>query len=118
MTTLAAIPVTPGQLDLLTCIADTSSPLGSLRYADFRSAYEWDGFKHGGEVDPNRVAALLHRRHRDVKPRTYSAWWAPACGKGPNAFMDKTDIEVPIDPTYSKGNGNKKIALRKLRVAS
>lgn len=118
MTTLAATPVCDGQLDLLAAIADTESPLGSLRYQDFRSACEWDGFKHGGEVDPNRVAALLHRRFRNVRPRTYSAWWAPACGKGPNAFMDKTDDEVPIDPTYSKGNGNKKVKLRRLRVTS
>lgn len=118
MTTLATHPLDPNQLDLLTAIADVESPLGSLRFADFRAACVADGEAHEGWVNPNRVSALLHDRFGEIGPNAYSGMWAPACGRGPCGFMDKTDVEVPIDPTHSKNNGNKGIKLRRLRKAT
>lgn len=116
MTTLATHPLDPNQLDLLTAIADTETPLGSLRAQDFRDACETDASRHEGWVNPNRVSALLHERFGEIKPQWLSAQWAPACG--PKGFMDKTDVEVPIDPKHSKGNGNKSVPMRRIREVS
>lgn len=109
MTTLAAQPIDPNQLDLLTAIADVT-----LTTADFRAACEADARSHEGWVNPNRVSALLHQRHGEFKPQWLSGQWAPACG--PNGFLDKTNVEVPIDGKHSKGNGNKTVKLRRWRT--
>lgn len=114
MTThLAAVPVMDDQLDLLTLVADNVTPLGALRAADFRDACAADAETHGGYVSTSRVSRILHDWFGDVNPRWLSAQWAPACG--PNGFLDKTDIDQPIDPTHSKGNGNKTTKLRRWR---
>jgi hypothetical protein len=115
MTSLAAVPVDPDQLDLLSLVADEQTPLGSLHRDDFRRACHADAMTHDGWVHPNRVSALLHRWFGDVNPRWFSSQWAPACG--PNGFLDKTDIQVPIDATHSKGNGNKTVRLRRWRAS-
>lgn len=115
MTTLAAIPVDPNQLDLLTLVADNSTPLGQLHRDDFEEACRAVA-TFNGWVNPNRVSAWLHDKVGDVNPRWLSAQWAPACG--PNGFMDKTEVEVPIDAAHSKGNGNKTVRMRRLRSAT
>lgn len=116
MTTLAAIPVCDDQLDLLELVTDEQTPLGSLRAADFRDACWRDANNHSGWVNPNRVTAALHARFGEIKPQWYSAMWSGSCG--PNGYMDKTDIEVVIDSRFSRGNGNKKVKLRKWRAAA
>lgn len=118
MTTLATQPVTGDQLDLLDAITAIDTPLGSLRFEDFKAACIADGEAHEGWVNPNRVSAILHDRFGEIGPNAYSGMWGPSCGRGPNGFMDKSDVEVPIDPKYSKGNGNKGIKLRRLRKAT
>lgn len=115
MTTLATTPVDPDQLDLLDAIADTETPLGSLHADDFRTACEAVADSQGF-VNPNLVSAWLHARWGEINPRAYSARWAGACG--PKGFMDKTDRLVPIDPTHSRGNGNKATVYRRLRSAA
>lgn len=116
MTVLASAPVIPGQLDLLTLVADHSTPIGQLHRDDFRRACFADAAFHDGWVSPNRVSALLHERFGEVNPRWLSAQWAPACGR--NGFMTKTDVLVPIDPKHSRGNGNKAVKMRRIRVDS
>lgn len=112
MTILAARPVDENQLDLLSLVTDNETPLGSLRRADFEVACRDDAADHDGLVHPSRVSALLHDRFGEINPRWLSAQWAPACG--PNGFLRKTDLEAPIDPEHSKGNGNKSVKLRRL----
>jgi hypothetical protein len=113
MTQLAASPVAAEQLDLLSLVADADTPLGRLHDLDFRAACIEDGRAHDGYVSTSRVSAILHARLRDFSPRSLSAKWAGACG--PDGFLDKTDIDDPIDPTHSRGNGNKSTKLRRLR---
>jgi hypothetical protein len=112
-THLAAVPVDANQLDLLALVADNSTPLGRLHDLDFHAACIEDGRAHDGYVSTSRVSAILHRRLRDFNPRSLSAKWSGACG--PDGFLDKTDIDDPIDPTHSRGNGNKSTKLRRLR---
>lgn len=114
MTTLAAVPVDPNQLDLLSLVADTETPLGSLHADDFRHACYFDAVNNDGWVHPSRVSAALTRRFGEFNPRWFSAQWAPACG--PNGFLDKTEVEAPIDSSVSKGNGNKTVKLRRWRT--
>lgn len=115
MTTFAVVPVCDDQLDLLAQVADTVTPLGSLRAEDFRTACEATAYP-GGWVNPNDVSAYLHERFGEINPRSYSAKWAGACG--PNGFLIKTDKPVGIDPAHSRGNGNKATFWRRLRVAA
>lgn len=113
MTTLAAIPVCANQMDLLDLVTDTQTPLGQLHALDFQAACVADGRAHGGWVHPSRVSARLHERFGEIKPQWFSAMWTAGCS--PKGFMDMTDVERPIDPKYSRGNGNKKVKLRRLR---
>jgi hypothetical protein len=99
--------------DLLDLIADTCTPLGKVRMDDFRAACHADALAHDGKVHPSRVSALLHQRFGEIDPRSFSAKWAPACG--PDGFLDKTDELADIAPEHSRGNGNKKILLRRWR---
>jgi hypothetical protein len=99
--------------DLLSLIADEHTPLGKLRMDDFKAACRADAEAHGGWVHPSRVSKLLHDRFGEIDPRSFSAKWGPACG--PKGFLDKTKTPAPIDPTHSKGNGNKDIRLRRWR---
>lgn len=110
---LAAIPVCEDQLDLLSLVSDNDTPLGQLHRDDFRAACVEDGRAHNGMVHPSRVSLILHNRFGEINARSLSAQWAGACG--PNGFMDKTDIQVPIDARLSKGNGGKTVRLRRLR---
>lgn len=111
MTTLAT-----GYLDdpdLLDLIADTHTPLGVLRMDDFRAACRDDALAHDGWVHPSRVSALLHDRFGEIDSRSFSAKWAPACGR--DGFLDKTDTLAPIAAEHSRGNGNKSVRLRRWR---
>jgi predicted ATP-grasp superfamily ATP-dependent carboligase len=114
-TQLASSPVMDGQLDLLTQVADNVTPLGTLHRDDFRAACEAVADENGF-VHPNGVSLLLRARFGEVNPRWFSSQWAPACGR--NGFMDKTDVMAPILAEVSKGNGNKSVALRRLRAAA
>lgn len=115
MTTLATHDLDPNQLDLLALVADNTSPLGTLHASDFKAAClavaDADGWIH-----PNGVSLKLIERFGEVNPRWFSAQWAGACGR--NGFMDKTDVMVPILAQVSRGNGNKSVALRRLRSAA
>lgn len=112
MTTLAARPVDdPDQLAL---IADDLTPLGRPLAEAFRDACQADAAAHDGWVHPSRVSSLLHRQFGDFNPRQFSASWAPACGR--DGFLVKTDVLADIDPEVSKGNGNKRLPLRRWRV--
>jgi hypothetical protein len=113
MTILAARPLDPDQLDLLDLIADPHTTLGKLRMDDFRAACRADAAANNGWVHPSRVSALLHERFGEIHPQSLSAKWGPACG--PDGFLDKTDELAPIDPTHSRGNGNKAVPLRRWR---
>lgn len=113
---LASVPVCDDQLDLLSAIADTVTPLGKLHAEDFEQACRAVA-TNDGWVNPNLVSAWLHARWGDYSPNWYSAMWAPACG--PNGFMDThEDFQVPIDGKHSRGNQNKTVAMRRLRSAA
>lgn len=113
MTTLSARPVDDGQLDMLDLVADPRGTLASVHRADFEDACRTDGRANNGWVHPSRVSQLLHDRFGEINPRWLSAQWAPACR--PDGLLEKTDIRAAIDPTHSKGNGNKDVRLRRLR---
>lgn len=119
-TTLSARPV--NEPDLLTLLADehtvTRKPLADM----FRAACRTVAVEHDGWVDPNLVrarvledfaAGLVECDDPELNHRQYSALWSPACG--PNGFLDKTDRLVPINPTHSRGNGNKDVRYRRWR---
>jgi hypothetical protein len=103
----------PDQADFLDLLADDRTPLGKVAMEDFREACWADALAHDGEVHPSRVSAILHARFGEIDPRSFSARWAPACGK--HGFLDKTDVLVPIDGEHSRGNSNKEIRLRRWR---
>ena len=111
MTTVGVGPL--DEPDLLDLLADTVTPLGLVRMNDFRQACHDDAKAHDGDVHPSRVAELLRERFGEVHPQSFSAKWKPACG--PDGFLDKTDRLAPIDPRFSKGNGNKQVPLRRWR---
>lgn len=115
MTSLATHALDPDQLDLLACITDTSTPLGSLHRDDFEAACRAVA-DSDGTVNPNHVSACLHSRFGEVNPRWLSAMWSSACSKA--GFMDRTDEWVQIDGTHSRGNGGKSVRLRRLRGAA
>lgn len=115
MTTLAT-HTDPDQLDMLELLADDSTPLGKVHMADFRSACYDDALAHDGWVHPSRVSAIMRARFGEFDPRSFSARWAPACGR--DGFLDKTDVLAPIDPAHSKGNGGKSVFLRRWRTHS
>ena len=114
MTILAARPIDPDQLSILDLVTDIETPLGQLHADDFRAACEVDARTHGGWVHPSRVSWLLHNKFGELNPRWLSAQWGPSCG--PKGFLDKTTANAPIDPTHSRGNGNKDVKLRRLRA--
>lgn len=108
MTTLATRPVSDP--DLLSLLADEQTPLGKPLADKFRVACKRVADANAGDVDPNKVRALL-LDDPDYSPRQYAALWAPACG--PNGFLRKTGVRVPIAGEGSKGNSNKDIELRR-----
>lgn len=111
---MTAVGVWPlDEPDLLDLIAGTQTPLGKVRMDDFRAACRTDAEAHDGWVHPSRVSAILHDRFGEIDPRSFSAKWKPACG--PTGFLDKTDRLDPIDAEHSRGNGNKKVPLRRWR---
>lgn len=112
MTTLASHALDPDQLDLLACIADVETPLGSLHRDDFEAACRAVA-DSDGTVNPNHVSAYLHSRFGEINPRAYSAQWAGACSR--SGFMTNTDEWVQIDGTRSRGNSGKSVRLRRLR---
>ena len=113
MTILAARPLDDATAATVETVADNVTPLGVLSMRAFRQACWIDAVTHEGYVHPSRVSALLHERHGDINPRSFSAKWAPACG--PDGFLDKLDEWAPIDPTHSDGNGGKVVRLRRWR---
>ena len=116
MTTLTVRPIDANQLDLLAQITHPGTPLGSLHMDDFKAACRWVADRNDGWVDPNKVAHRLRAVFGEINPRAYSGRWAAACGR--NGFLDKTDQRVPIDPTISRGNGNKTVLVRRWRDAA
>ena len=114
MTILSARPVDPDQLSILDLVTDVETPLGKLHADDFRAACLEVGRANGGWVHPSKVSRLLHTRFGEINPRWFSGMWGSSCGR--NGFMDKTDVPEPIDPEFSRGNGNKDVFLRMLRV--
>lgn len=114
MTThLATIPVCDDQLDLLSLVADTQTPIGSLHASDFRAACEAVADVDGW-VNPNLVSKRLHDTFGEINPRWYSSMWLSSCAKA--GFMDtRREILVPIDGKHSKGNAGKALPMRRLR---
>jgi len=110
MTALRFAPVDDATADLLSLVADDYSALGKVRMQDFRDACWTDAQAHDGWVHPSRVSAILHARFGQLHPQSLSAKWAPAAGR--DGFLDVTDKPAPIDPTHSKGNGNKSTVYR------
>ena len=104
-TQLAAQPVDPDQLDLLSLVADEQTPLGSLRREDFRGACQQDAATHRRCGPPVARLCALASLVRRGEP----ALVVRAVGSGvwTQGFLDKTDVWAPIDPAHSKGNGNK-----------
>lgn len=117
MTTLAAIPVHPDQLDLLDQITDVESPIGKLHALDFQAACVAVGRANDGWVNPNAVSALLHETFGEINPRWYSGMWTSGCGKKNGFMITHRSFCVPIAPKYSKGNSNKYLPMRRLRGA-
>ncbi len=117
MTALAVRPVDAETQETLHAVAGVSSPLGKLHADDFRRACEAVAFAHpDGLIHPSAVSAELHRVHGEIAPRWLSSMWAAGCSR--SGFMDKTDVREPIDPTFSRGNGEKDVRMRRLRGAS
>lgn len=112
MTALAVRPV--DEPDLLALIADEVTPLGKPFADAFREACRKDADAHDGMVNPNRVSHLLREEVGDFSPQRFSAMWSPAC-HAEKGYLDMTDELAPIDPTVSKGNGNKDVPLRRWR---
>lgn len=110
MTVLATHPV--DEPDLLALIADEWTPLGKPFSEKFQHACREIALEHGGDVDPNLVRARL-LNDPDYSPRSYSAQWAPACGR--DGFLDKTDVFVPISGEGSRHNAGKSVRLRRWR---
>lgn len=110
MVHLATQPVDdPDQLAL---IADDLTPLGQDAAQRFRDACHADALAHDGVVDPNRVRArLLVGGVLDINPRRYSALWSIASGRG--GYLEKTTQYVDITGPGSRGNGNKRVPLRR-----
>ena len=124
MTTLSARPVeNPDQLALF---ADewtvTRKPLADC----FREVCRAEAERHDGWVNPNNVrAAVLEAMTAgllidadgavlaEINHRQYSALWSTACAR--SGYLDKTDVEVPINGAHSTGNSNKNVRLRRWR---
>lgn len=111
MTTLATHTLDPDQLDMLELLADDHSVLAKVHADDFKLACWEDAAANDGWVHPSRVSAILHSRFGEIHPQSLSAKWAPACAPL-TGFLDKTDVPAQIDPTHSKGNGNKSLPMR------
>jgi len=121
MTALATHNLDADQLDLLALIADTETPLGK-HFADaFRDACraeadiagDFDGDNPAGPfgwINPNRVRERLIDRP-DYEPRSYSAKWSLG-------FLVKTDRDVQIDASHSRGNGGKSVFFRRWQEAA
>jgi len=73
-------PIGEDVADLLTLVADVTSPIGADAPALFLAACRRDAEAHGGEVSVNRVRALL--ADADIPPRRYSSLWAAFTGHG------------------------------------
>lgn len=112
MTTLAARPV--DEPDLLALLADEQTVLGKPFADAFRAACRRDADAHDGWVNPNRVSHLLREELGDFSSQRFSAMWSPACN-AEKGYLDMTTVSAPIDPTVSKGNGNKDVPLRRWR---
>lgn len=108
MTTLAAFPMSPGQMDLF----DDPTPLGELHKDDFEEACRAVA-DSAGVVNPNLVNAWLHAKWGEIDARWYSGCWTWSCAK--NGFMDTLPDVVQIDGKHSKNNANKGVKLRRLR---
>lgn len=113
MTSLATHDLDPDLFSELALIADNGSVLAKVHMDDFRAACWSDAAAHDGWVHPSRVSAILHARFGEIHPQSLSAKWAPACGR--DGFLDKTNVPAQIDPTHSKGNGNKSLPMRRWR---
>ena len=116
MTILSTRPVDPDQLSILDLVTDAETPLGHLHADDFRAACLEVGRANGGWVHPSKVSRVLHLAFGEVNPRWLSAMWGSGCSS--KGFMDKTTVQRPIDPEFSRGNGGKDVFLRTLRVSA
>lgn len=112
MTSLSFSPT--DDYDLLALVADDYSAPGTVRMEDFREACWAEALAHDGWVHPSRVSARLHASFGELNARSYSAKWSGACSTK-DGFLDKTKVPAPIDPTYSRGNGNKATVYRRWR---
>jgi len=73
-------PIDDETADLLSLVADLTSPVGADVPTLFLDACRRDAMAHDGEVSVNRVRALLV--DADIQPRRYSSLWAAFTGRG------------------------------------
>lgn len=93
--------------DLLTLVADESSPIGRDVPDLFLDACRRDAMAHDGLVSVNRVRMLL--ADRDIPPRRYSAMWSNFTGAG--RPMVKSDEWETCEGSTS-GNDGRPFKLR------
>ena len=116
MTTLAHTPIDEPTADLLALVADDTA-LGKVHADDFHLACVADARAHDGYVSVSRVSALLHERFGEINSRWFSSMWTKA-GAKKSGWLVKTEIDEPIDPTYSRGNSNKATKLRRFKAGA
>lgn len=114
MTTLASHALDPDQLDLLSLVADTETPLGQDDADRFEAACR--AVAVDGWVNPSDVrAALMVDGELQIEPRRYAALWSASAGR--DGFLDvHREFMVPITGDGSRGNGNKSVPMRRLRT--
>lgn len=115
-TQLNQAPVEDDLLELLDRTASAGGADDLFRDA-FREACRVDAELHDGQVHPSRVNQRLRAVLGDqFNPRQLSGAWSWASSR--NGFLDNTEDPAPIDPSVSKGNGNKTVTLRRWRDAA
>jgi hypothetical protein len=94
--------------DLLTLVADATSPIGRDAPDLFLAACRRDAMAHDGLVSVNRVRVLM--AEADVEPHRYSSFWSAFTGRGKP--MVKADAWEPCEGSAS-GNDGRPYRLRR-----
>ncbi len=101
-------PVDDDTNDLLSLVADITSPIGQDDPDQFLAACRLDAMAHDGEVSVNRVRALMS--DAGIEPHRYSAFWNTFTGKG--RPMVKADAWEVCEGSTS-GNDGRPFRLRR-----
>jgi len=112
MTAPQFAPIPDDTADLLTLVADVTSPIGADAPGLFLAACRRDAEAHGGEVSVNRVRLLLV--DADIPPRRYSSLWAAFTGSGkPMRKVESGDDRWETCKGSTSGNDGKPQPVRR-----